>query len=228
MLVYFGLNNILLTYGLEVFPKWCTRRKDKREDYDEEDARLNIPNTKQESQPELEEVHTGSKFDSTTRYVYLYITLTCCMMFAGTSYILWPTAALIYFLVYLSDKYLLLNFHPKSNTSNEELHMYAWLKYYNLTIVLYITVSIWSFYVFNEEIMPLYELEAGVKNSTIWDRWPGLAHGCFIAASLLARNSIQCCMFCCEVKDQIHELLGNSSEMAHVASSSYLREIPLK
>jgi len=149
-------------------------------------------------------------------------------MFAGTSYILWPTAALIYFLVYLSDKYLLLNFHPKSNTSNEELHMYAWLKYYNLTIVLYITVSIWSFYVFNEEIMPLYELEAGVKNSTIWDRWPGLAHGCFIAASLLARNSIQCCMFCCEVKDQIHELLGNSSEMAHVASSSYLREIPLK
>lgn len=30
------------------------------------------------------------------------------------------------------------------------------------------------------------------------------------------------------MKDQIHELLGNSSEMAHVASNSYLREIPLK
>jgi hypothetical protein len=39
---------------------------------------------------------------------------------------------------------------------------------------------------------------------------------------------MQCCMCCCEMKDQIHELLGNSSEMAHVASNSYLREIPLK
>lgn len=183
MLVYFGVNNILLTYGLDVFPKWCARRRDKREDYDEEDARLNIPNTKQESQPELEEVHTGSKFDSTTRYVYLYITLTCCMMFAGTSFILWPTAALIYFLVYLSDKYLLLNFHPKSNTSNEELHMYAWFRYYNLTIILYITISIWSFWVFNAEVMPLYGLESGdvadvqaaiengedITKYTVWD-----------------------------------------------------------
>ena len=46
MLVYFGVNNILLTYGLDVFPKWCARRKDKREDYNDEEARLNIPNTK--------------------------------------------------------------------------------------------------------------------------------------------------------------------------------------
>lgn len=126
MLIYFGVNNILLTYALDVIPKCCSRRKDKREDYDEEDAKLNIPNTQQENQLALEEVHTGSKFDATTRYVYLYITLTCCMMFAGTSFVLWPTAAVIYFLTYLSDKYLLLNYHPRSNTTNEELHQYAW------------------------------------------------------------------------------------------------------
>jgi hypothetical protein len=53
MFVYFGVNNIALTYGLEVFPKWCARRKDKREDYSDEDARLDIPNTKQENQHEL-------------------------------------------------------------------------------------------------------------------------------------------------------------------------------
>jgi hypothetical protein len=234
MLVYFGLNNIVLTYGLDVIPKWCARSKDKREDYDDEDARLNIPNTKQESQPELEELHTGSKFDATTRYVYLYITLLCCMMFAGTSYILWPTAALIYFLVYLSDKYLLLNFHPKTSTTNEELHMHAWLKYYNITIILYIIVSVLSFRVFNAEIMPLYgradsdAVGSGAKNTTVWDRWPGLAHGCFMAFGVLVRNSVECCFFICQVKDQVHELLGNSSEMAHVASNSYLREIPLK
>ena len=195
MLIYFGVNNILLTYGLDVFPKWCARRKDKREDYDDEDARLNIPNTKKESQPELQKVHTGSKFDSTTRYVYLYITLTCCMMFAGTSYILWPVAAVIYFLVYLSDKYLLLNFHPKSNTSNEELHMYAWNKYYNGTIILYCIISPWSFYVFNLEIMPLYGLE------TMWDKYPGLAHGILLGLVVLARNVMEFSFLCIKWKN---------------------------
>jgi len=34
--------------------------------------------------------------------------------------------------------------------------------------------------------------------------------------------------FACKVKDEIHVLLGNSSEISHIASNSYLREIPLK
>jgi hypothetical protein len=145
-------------------------------------------------------MHTGSKFDSTTRYVYLYITLSCCMMFAGTSFILWPVAAVIYFLTYLSDKYLLLNFHPKSNTSNEEQHIYYWYKYYNITIVLYLIVSIWSFYVFNLEMMPLYGMD-GEKGSTTWDRIPGLAHVIVLTIVVLARNVMEFSFLCTKWKN---------------------------
>ena len=149
------------------------------------------------------------------------------MMFAGTSPVLWPTASLIYFLVYLSDKYLLLNFHPRSNSSNEELHMYGFEKYYNATIVLYCVCSVWSFQVFNQEVMPLFGL-GNKKNDTMWDKTPGAAHLAILVAVLVTRNTFQCCLCCAEIRDQLHELLGNTSEIAHVASNSYLREIPLK
>jgi hypothetical protein len=150
------------------------------------------------------------------------------MMFAGTSYILWPVASVIYFLTYLSDKYLLLNFHPKTNTTNEEQHMYAWLKYYHGTLILYCIVSPYSFYVFNLEMMPLYGLESQVKNSTVWDYIPGLAHGIFLGVVVLARNTLEGIFLFCRLKDELHELLGNTSEISHIDSNSYLREIPLK
>ena len=46
MFIYFGLNNLTFTYGLDVFPKWHARRKDKRDDYSKKDELNNIPNTK--------------------------------------------------------------------------------------------------------------------------------------------------------------------------------------
>ena len=49
MFIYFGVNNILITYALGVFPKWYARKKNKREDYSEKDLLNNIPNTKQET-----------------------------------------------------------------------------------------------------------------------------------------------------------------------------------
>ena len=49
MLIYFGLNNLVFTYGLDVFPIWCSRRKDMRVNYTAADLKNNIPNTKCET-----------------------------------------------------------------------------------------------------------------------------------------------------------------------------------
>ena len=51
MFIYFCGNNLTLTYGLYVFPKWMARSKDKRRNYTETDLKNNIPNTKCETQP---------------------------------------------------------------------------------------------------------------------------------------------------------------------------------
>lgn len=108
MFVYFFLNNLGETYGLGVFPKWCQRRRDKRSNFTQAEADMDIPNTKRRSQSQLEKVYDADQFNVTMRYIYYFITLSCMLMFSGQIFICYPTAMFVFLGIFLSDKYLLL------------------------------------------------------------------------------------------------------------------------
>lgn len=149
----FFVVNMLVTYGIDVFPKWYMLKRDKNS---------TVPwdgiNTRKKTQIELEELYRCPKFDVNTRYIYFFITLLICMLFSGFTSSLYPAACLIFGIGLLNDKYLLLNFHPKSGSFDEFFHMSVFAAYVPMAGLMHAVVCIISFYLFNLQMKSLLEV----------------------------------------------------------------------
>lgn len=226
MFIYFFVNNIIITYLLAVFPKWIVQRRDKRDDYTEEEKKKDIPNTKCTMQHELEEVYAAPDFDVTTRYVYFYITLLCCMLLSSTTPCLYPCAAIIYGITYFSDKYLLLNFHEKTKSFNDVFHVYGFLLYVPFAAICHLVGSIYSFYMFN------YQMQ-NILNVSEEERWGGFQGWVHIGMVFVYYSAINCCrcLTCLkfmqkEISHAVNQVKDPDQE--RIQANNYLHEIPIK
>ena len=125
------------------------------------------------------------------------------MIFASTVPVLYPGAAVIFYLTFLSDKYLLLNFHTKPRNINEELHCTTYSWGVKAAYISYIAQSIWAFHVFNKEFRPFYGMKTAnyaklegvtdvkdlekLSKKNVLDNFPELVHVCVLAGVLLIR-----------------------------------------
>ena len=75
------------------------------------------------------------------RYTYFFMTILISFSLAGSVFALYPIAAIITGLCYISDKYLLLHFHQISRYFNDEFHMAAFSFYMPLALLLHLVAS---------------------------------------------------------------------------------------
>jgi len=141
------------------------------------------------------------------------------MIFVGHVHALFPTAALIFGLTYVSDKYLLLNYHQISKFFEDKYHMDSYRIYIPAAAALYIGGSIWQFAVFNRQ-MQFYHKGA----SATWSY--GTLYYILLVILISARNCFECC-YC--LKQSLPKLLRKEVQpLEHIPCAQYLREIPIR
>lgn len=162
------MQDFVVPYLLRVFLRWIARYKDRRSNYTEDERLRDIPNTKKLTQKDLEEVHKNPEFDVSTRYVYFSITMTIAMTFSSTVFCMYPCACACFGLKYMNDKYLMLNFHPKTSSFDERLHISNYIVYVYASAFTHLAIAIYAFGNFNMQMKDVLQLDGTNSRIFFW------------------------------------------------------------
>lgn len=150
----------------------------------------------------------------------MYITLLCALFFSGTSFSLYPTAAVIFGLTLLSDKYLLLHFHPKNGQFDKVYHLVAFLQYVPSAIVLHAIASNWALRVFNREMNSV--ISEPIKEVYV------TVHTSLLVLLFVWHFCKKCKDYSLVLKDEFDKLLSDETQPKHKPSDNFLAEVPIK
>lgn len=98
--------------------------KKNQEDSDDDEV-----NTKQLTQDDLETLYTGEKFEGDKSISRMTSTLLVCLAFSSGMPILYFIAFAFFFITYLTNKVMLMQYYQKTNTLNRVVPMYSVYKF---------------------------------------------------------------------------------------------------
>lgn len=97
--------------------------------------------TRQKTQYDLNWLHAGSEFNLSRSYSIVHLVTWICLTFSSTMPIFYAVGFIFYFLKYWFDKCLVLNYHKKPASYNEQLS-FNQVKFFKVGIIMHIFFSL--------------------------------------------------------------------------------------